>query len=144
MRQPGAPIGDYKSGASPWALAAIAMIEASAAAAAERAKRRDADKVYQFLDRVAVENDRTFETGDHLFAFYATSAYCRRQRAQKLRFIRSCMIQMGRCNTRGKLLESCKALRREELYRRAYEDAMRGMADWDNALNNLRTMEIAS
>ncbi len=61
-----------------------------------------------------------------------------------LRFIRSCMIQMGRCNTRGKLLESCKALRREELYRRAYEDAMRGMADWDNALNKLRTMEIAS
>lgn len=139
-----AHILDYRSGADPIMLAAIAQIEASSAAAVERAKRRDADKVYQFLSRVAAENEPVLLTGNHLFAFYATAEFCRRQRAEKLRFIRSAMIQMGRCNTRRKLLEACKALRREELYRREYANAMRGMADWGGALNTLRTMEIAS
>jgi hypothetical protein len=123
--------------------AAIAKIEANAAAAVERAKRRDADKTYRFLTAVFAENDPVFHTGDHLFAFYATAAYCRRQRASHLRFIRQAVLLMGRCNTRGALLDRCKALRREELHRRNYSALLRNMADLDRTLNHIRTMELS-
>lgn len=140
MRQPGAPIGDYKVNASPLMLAAIAQIEASAAAAVERAKRRDADKTYQFLSRVYTENDPQFLSADALMTFLSSATYCRRQRADKLRFIRQAVILMGRCNTRRKLLEACKALRREEKVR---SHSVRVMDRIDACIETLRTMEFA-
>lgn len=140
MHRPSSPIGDYKLAASPLMLAAIGQIEASAAAAVERAKRRDADKGYQFLTRVSAENDPRHTNSDALMNFLGSAMYCRRQRAEKLRFIRQAMILMGRCNTRRKLLESCKALRREEKVR---AHSVRVMDRIDACIETLRTMELS-
>lgn len=126
----------------------IALLNASGNARDERRKRRDEDRVFQFLDAVYRANDEDtafggIEAQRALFMYVQSARYCRRQRADKLRFIRQAVILNGRCNTRAKLLEACKALRREERHRRYFEIIKRNLAAFDASLSRTK-MEALS